>query len=184
MAVAGRCHRGDSDLTTTGTVGLVGQEGSSAANVVLRFVGIAAAGAIAMAVAAGCGDDSSGSASDNVPLDGSASAAPSSGETAPGEVPYEFPSVDTAAPIPEDSPSRDVDIEVESVPDVAEPGTTLRFAVAITNNSDSVIDPAQLCPSYFMSFGESGEAVIPGLSRLPSEFRSRCWRRWLYLLAP
>jgi hypothetical protein len=84
----------------------------------------------------------------------------------PDVVPFELAPVKTPAPLPADSPWREVSVEIESAPSSVEPGTVTEFVVAITNGSEREIDPDETCPAYFMNFGDSGISLEPVMSLL------------------
>lgn len=82
-------------------------------------------------------------------------------------VPFRLAAVAEPPVVPDDSPWREVKLEIQDAPASVAPGDTLEFVVAITNGSASTaIDPRAMCPAYFMNFGESSISLVPVTSRL------------------
>jgi hypothetical protein len=118
--------------------------------------------AVLTALCVGCSDNSPGEDShrDNQPAGSSVDHA--NAEIVSFSV---FPVEDVPA-VPPESPWRHVTLEIESAPSSITAGDKLEFVVAITNDAGDKIDPGELCPAYFMNFGEGAVSAVPIVSLL------------------
>lgn len=76
--------------------------------------------------------------------------------------------LDEPPAIPANSPIRDLDTGLESVPEDMQAGDDLVFVVVLENPTDNdvVLDP---CPAYNLNFGESASTVRSGFRLLNCE---------------